>query len=353
MKNTLKIVVGVCCVAALVFIVGNFDDTKNDKIKIGVIIPLTGTASNVTEDLNLLLNDYQKVAKNIEFVIQDDQCAGKNAISAYQMMKNQGIRIYMVACSGSILSLAPIMAEDGNVIVTGYGGSIEIRKTGDEVIRFIPDGLSIANGLIEEIKKTPDKKYAVLYENHDYPKSVVDMLNESVKSQILSVDSYNAADASFQTHILKLKASAADEVIYIPVGETAREIIYKEMKQLGLVKPLLGEVNTCDSTIAPKNFGLHGMCFKTFLKTDGFNIFVKDFNTAYGRDPQYPFYNSISLDIVEITDRLLEGVNSIDDVAIREFKDAILAGVTGDVTSYQFTADGEVIGGEYLERVDF
>ena len=350
-KNKLfaVIIAAIICVV----VVMNFNQDVGEKIKIGVIIPLSGPAASIAEDFNLILNDYQSIAENIEFVIQDDQCSGKNALSAYNMMKAQGIRIYMVACSGSILSLAPLVAEDNNVIVTGYGGSIEIRKTGDEVIRFIPDGLSIAEGVIRFIKQNPNTKYAIFSENQDYPKSIVDKLRQEVGAQIMYVDSYNASDSSFKTHILKLQASVADSVIYIPVSETAREIVYKEMQQLGFNKKILGEVNVCDSTILPKDFGLHGTCFKTVLTTNGFDTFVEDFSNTHARQPRYAFYNAISLDIAKITDRFFKNVDVVTDEVISQFKGTILSGISGDVTSYKFTLDGEVIGGEYLEQVDF
>lgn len=352
MKKTkiFALVVALIVIGTILF---SRNSPSSEKIKIGVIIPLTGHATTVVQDTTAIINEYAKTARNIEFVFQDDQCSGKNAISAYNMLKNQGIKIYSVSCSGSILALAPLVAQDGNVIITAFGGSTEIRKTGDEVIRFIPDGLSIAEGLVKEIKSNPDKRYGVLYENMDYAKSVVEKLQKDVPNQIISVDGYKTDETSFSTLIAKVNTSSADELIYIPVGEVSRELIYKEMQKMNFSKNILGEVNVCESQIFPEKFGLHGVCFKTELKTDGYKKFVDEFKNKYGRDLTYPFYNSITYDMLKNADDILEGVSIQKDDAIRNFKDKILSGIDGEISSYRFSPEGEVLDGEYLVRVEF
>lgn len=354
MKNKwIWIVVVIVIVVLSVINYQNNSSKSGEKIKIGVILPLTGPAASITNDLQKSLRMYEKQAKNIEMVLQDDQCTGKGAISAYNIMKNNGVKVYIVACSGSILALAPIIKEDGNLIVTGFGGSIAIRETGDEVIRFIPDGLSIAEGVIDLIKSTPEKKFALFHEQQDYPQSVADKLVEAVGNQIVLRETYKGDDTSFKTQILKLKNSEADTIIFIPVSEGTSQVIYKEMRDLGLSKEILGEVNVCDHATPPSDFGLHGYCFTTVLETEGYKKYLADYNTEYQKEPLYPFYNAITYDVFVALDNLFEGVGRVDNRTIRKIKDQILDGVEGIITSYEFSPDGEVTSGDYLKRVDF
>lgn len=352
-----KIILGILVIIALLALIeifGGVEESRvEEKIRVGVILPLTGPAASVTEDLQNTLLMYEEESEDIEFVIQDDKCSGKDAISAYNLLKNQGIRVYMVACSGSILALAPIVADDGNVIVTAYSGSIAIRETGDEVIRFNPDGLSIAEGILDTIKNSPDTTYALFHENQDYPESVSKKLFEEVGEQIVLHEQYKGDDTTFKTQILKLIESEADQVIYIPVSETASEIILKEMKELGLDKPLLGDVNLCDHEVRPEDFDMHGKCFTPVLSSSGYNNYLLQFESLYGREPGYPFYNAVTYDVLYILDRLLSDVSEVDDETIASLKSEILSGQDGVITSYEFLPNGEVIKGDYLKEVSF
>jgi len=348
-------------VVILLIIVGSIYLSKRDKnqivntekTKIGVILPMTGAAASLSEDIQKSLKLYDLESKNIKLVLHDDQCAGKGALSAYNLLKNQGIKIYIVACSGSIIALAPVVKEDHNVILTGFGGAIDIRKTGDEVIRFIPDGLTIAEGMIGVIKSEPNKKYALFTEQQDYSQSVADMIQKEVGNQILLRESYKADDSDFRAQITKIKNAKANSVIFVPVAEPSSEKIYKQMKELGLQTEILGDVNVCDRKVQPKDFGYHGTCFATVLETDGYKKYLENYKMNYNSEPIYPFYNAIMYDVLTIVDNLLGSVGKVDNDEVDNIKNEILNGVKGRITDYQFTPDGEVVSGDYLKRVDF
>ena len=330
----------------------NKDD--GEKIKVGLIMPLTGPAASVTDDLQKSVKMYGERAKNIQFAVQDDQCTGKGALSAYNILKSQGVKVYVVACSGSILALAPVVKEDDNVIMTGFGGSIEIRKTGDEVIRFIPDGLSISENLVNIVKQNPDKKYILMHEKQDYSQSAGDFLMSQVGSQIVSRITYASDAVSYRSELSKLKDLKYDEIIFIPVADGATQIILTEMEELGIHNKILGDVNFCDKLSSMSKFDVHGQCLKTVLKSDGYNKYISDFKTKFGHEPTYPFYNAITFDVLNFIDKSLDGVKVVDGAEVKALKNKALAGIDGLMTKYQFQPNGDVISRQdYLEVKEF
>lgn len=352
-KSYIQIVTAVIIIV-IVSILIFLNKSDGQKIKVGLILPLTGPAASLTDDLQKSVKMYGEQAKNIEFVAQDDQCNGKGALSAYNILKNQGVKVYVVACSGSILALAPVVKEDGNVIMTGFGGSIEIRKTGDEVIRFIPDGLSISEELVNIVKQNPDKKYVLMHEKQDYSQSAGDYLMSQVSSQIVSRITYSPDAVSYRTEILKMKGLNFDEIIYIPVSDNSTKIILKEMGELGISKKILGDVNTCDKMAIVSGFNVHGQCLKTVLKSDGYNKYISDFKNKYGHEPTYPFYNAITFDVLHFIDTSLVGVKIVNNNEIKVLKNKVLAGIDGMMTSYQFQLNGDVVSRkDYLEVMEF
>lgn len=357
-KWMLVILVIIVIASILIFTNNN----SGEKIKIGVIMPLTGPAASVTDDLQKSIKMYGEQAKNIQFVVQDDQCTGKGALSAYNILKNQGVKVYIAACSGSLLALAPVAKADGNVIMTGFGGSIEIRKTGDEVMRFIPDGLSISEELVNIVKENPTKKYVLMHEKQDYSQSAGDYLMKEVGGQIVSRITYTPDAVSYRSELLKMKDAQFDELIFIPVSDPAVNVILKEMTELGINKKILGDVNVCDKLSLLSGFSsVHGQCLKTVLKTDGYNKYVSDFKTKFGHEPTYPFYNAITFDVLHFIDTSLSGVKNIDGNEVKILKDKAFAGIDGLVTNYQFNTGedgvskrGDVIPKkDYLERFNF
>ena len=349
MKKILTIILVVVVVAlALLWRSGDASKDHLEVKKVGVIIPLSGPASKIGEGLKRALDMAEP--KNVELVYVDDECNTTKSISAYNNLKTKGIKLYFVACSGSVMALAPLAKTDNNLIVTGYAGSSEIRKTGDEVIRLDPDAISIGNALIKSIDGSvwSGKKYAIFYEKQDYAQSMVDALRSKFQSQVVAEESYLATDMSMKTQIAKLKNSEANAIIYVPVSDKSADIVLKEMMDLKVNLPLIGEVNLCGFTSKPSQFGLHGFCLNQKIGTEGARKFEKDYLAKYNTASQYPVNDGVSYDTIKIVDRIIgSGVDSISGL-----KKEILKGVEGDIMTYKFEPNGEVIDeGYFIEEV--
>ena len=352
MKNIwLWLAVAIVLVGGYFIFFSKSQDVTAEKTVIGVIGPFSGPAASMGEAIRNSINLVD--ANAVTFDFQDDECEAKKAIAAYQLLQGKGVKVFYVACSGSVIALAPMAKENGDVILTAYAGSTEIRKSGKETIRFNPDGLSVIGVMTDYLAASPFEKYGILYEKQDYAQSVVDGLKAVLGNKVITEEGYLSSSTSFKTQIAKLKASGADAVIFVPVSDVTAKIIYKEMQDLKIGKPIVGEVNACDYAFKPSDYGLKGVCWKAGVETQGYKDFAAAFKVKYSTEPAYPLYDSFTYDSMLITNRLLVGKGKLDNAAVQALEDEIIKGQKGSVVDFTFDKDGEVVASDYLKLVEF
>jgi branched-chain amino acid transport system substrate-binding protein len=323
-----------------------------ERLKVGVIVPLTGPAASMGVSIRKALE--LSTQSEVEFIFEDDLCSAQKALAAYHKLTPQGVKVFYVACSGSLLALAPIVKKTGNLILTAYAGSAAIRDLGTEKIRFVPDAISVLEQMEEYFKENPQLKFGLLFEEQDYASSLAQKIKQRLADRIVVSESYLPATESYRSILLKFNSSKIDQLILIPVSDVAVQLIYKELRQLRIGKPLLGEVNLCDYAIKPQDYGLSGLCWKATLSTPGFATFDQKFKAKYGEPTQYPFYDAITYDVAEILANLVAVAKAQAKVVSPEYlKNEILLGQTGKVATYQFSSTGEVLASDYLQPYSF
>jgi len=139
---------------------------EQDQPALGVIVPLSGSTatmgSSIVRDLQMLN------LKTLALHFEDDQCDPKQAISVYRRLRLKSVKYFYLACSGSVLALAPLAKKDGTLIITAYAGASAIRTTGPEVIRYIPDALSISQEIVKYLRQRNDARIGLLHEEQDW-----------------------------------------------------------------------------------------------------------------------------------------------------------------------------------------
>lgn len=327
-----------------------YDEESNESIEpvaVGMILPLSGplaeSAESIQRSVGLVKTD------DLKFIYEDDMCDGKKALSAYLKLHAEGVRIFSVACSGSVLAIAPHAQTNGDIILTAFAGSIDIRNTGPEVIRFIPDGLTVVEVMEQYFNMYPDAQYGLLHEQQDYASSVSDAVEHVLGDRLVLKESYSSETTDFSTELLKFSRSDIDAVILVPVSDDTAQLIYKQIQQLHISLPFIGDVNMCDYPFLPSDYGISGVCWKAQLNTDGYHDFIENYQTQYHLDPSYPFYDALTYESVNMLSKAVS-TGERDIESIRAF---ILAGGTGDITELEFDDSGNIIAGDYLELVRF
>jgi len=122
----------------------------------------------------------------------------------------------------------------------------------------------------------PDAKVAVMYQNDDFGKDLLKGFKDGLgakASLIIAEDSYEVAEPTIDSHILKLKASGADTFVSITTPKFAAQAI-KKVAELGW-KPLYFQSNV-------------GASVGSVLKPAGFENAQGLLSAAYGKDGADP-----------------------------------------------------------------
>lgn len=118
------------------------------------------------------------------------------------------------------------------------------------------------------LKKKPDAKIAVFYQNDDLGKDYLKGLKDKLASKIIAEESYETSEPTIDTHIVKLKASGADTLVNISSPKFAAQAI-KKIAEVGW-NPLhiISNVSaSIGSVIKPAGFeNAQGLISASYLK---------------------------------------------------------------------------------------
>lgn len=318
-----------------------------EPVRLGLIVPLTGSASLMGESLRGVVEVAR--LKSLVPVFEDDQCEGKQAISAYLKLRSTGVRVFYMACSGSILATAPLARKNGDLILSTYAGSARIRASGAEVIRLNPDAVSIAEALAAKISGDM-RPVAILHEEQEYAASLADRLVQRLGPDLKINSSYRPDASSFSSEILSIKRAGVKSLVFIPLADRSAQTILKQLSLNKISLPVIGEVNLCDYPFSPAEFGLHGFCVSARFEGPAYQSFLADYASVLKRPPAYPFYDAMALDLFTHLDKL----SATGTASVADIKDEILKGFSGKFSEYRLSAEGEPLSaGDYLKVLSY
>lgn len=321
-KNT-KIALVVVCVAVIAISLYSLFSTRGSSvIKVGIINPSSGPAEKRGEEISNVIKLASSTS--LEMYFADDQCDPAKAEEAYNSLKKNDIHIFYVSCSGTLLKLAPLVKADGNLILTSYAGAIEIGKTGDEVIRFIPDALSLVNTLFDYSNKIAgSSKLGILFEEQDYSGFVAgELIKKLGTSTIISSERYTSKDYSVASYVSNLKKSGVDTALFIP-----------------------GIDKNCNFPFASKDLRIKSICFDVGFAEKassglGYDKFLAKYKEQYGIETMNPYYDAVTYDVFILISKYAQTHSSKSQV--KNIKKYFLNGVKGEMSEYTFTPNGEV-----------
>ncbi|MBC8061867.1 MAG: ABC transporter substrate-binding protein [Clostridiaceae bacterium] len=279
--------------------------SETGEIKIGVVLPLTGSASSYGKSgqngINLYLDEINSAGgingKKIKFIFQDDEAKPENAalVGKKLISEDKVVAIVGPLTSGSCNALAPIATQNKIPMVTGTGTDPNVTiKGGDYVFRtcFIDpfQGSVIAKFALEDLKA---KTAAILYNKGDaYSQGLADFFEKSFKAAggtIVAKETYAKDDKDFKAQLTKIGAKKPD-VMLLPDYYTTVGNIAKQARSLDINIPLLGGDGWDSSDL----FKVGGDAVNNSFLSDHYSSddtsaevvkFIKDYKAKYNISP--------------------------------------------------------------------
>lgn len=273
------------------------------KIIVGWVAPLTGSCANDGEQMQngakLAVQEINAAGgingTPIELSFQDDKSDPKEAANiAVKFTSNpQIVAVLGNYNSSCVLSGAPIYNEAKLPVVHVGTSPVITTEHGPYLWRVSVTDAFQGKFVTDWLTKEGYKKPAILYENNDYGRGLLDTVGKQVVANggtVALKETYMLGESKDFTGILtKVKASGADSV-FICGLYTEAALIAKQMKGLNLNIPIFGTDGIFEQSLidlagpAAEGIRVSGL----LLPTDPdpkIQAFVKAYNAAYGKNP--------------------------------------------------------------------
>lgn len=325
-------------------------------VKIGVLLPLTGSLANVgagMRDAVILAAEDANAkggidGKKLELVIEDTSCDPAKAVTALNKMITQDKIVALVGgtCSGESLAIAPILNQNKIVAISPSASQADLRdKGGDYFFRIVPSDAFQAKVAAKYAKEDLGAiKVAVLYQNDEWGVGLKDgFLKEFPEEQgfVVNAESFEKGATDVRTQITKLKSSGPD-LLYMPCYPAECAVALQQISESGYTGKVMGADGGDDAaTLRAVGEAADGFTITVASPSTG-GSFNQKFKAKYGKDA--------GVYTAHIYDALTLLVNSAKDSASGpSMKDNLydVFGYTGQSGVISFDKYGEITTAVY------
>jgi branched-chain amino acid transport system substrate-binding protein len=264
MKTSYKILIGIIILALIVIAFTVFSNStgntvKEDKkeIRIGAIIPLTGTYSTlgnrVKNGMELAKADIEKEGDIKIDIYYEDVCQSKDAVSAINKLINFD-KIDVIGGSYCVIGLIPNVPILEREKIIAFSTPVNP----DSLLNH-PYVFSTNKAIKDDTKDMADfsynklhaKRAAIMYFNTDlgldYSRYYQQNF-EKLGGEVVSIQMYELAATDFRTELTKVKASDPDVILVINLGANMGHLL-KQAREMGIETPIIGYVHSEDPNV--------------------------------------------------------------------------------------------------------
>ena len=265
----------------------------SDKLKIGVLIPLTGPLAEygvaVQNGFELAKKELPEINDKFEFIYEDTQYDGAKTLNAFKKLQTRkDISLFYCWGAGPSNVLAPVAEQykAPTVIITLEKGVAKNRKHLIQPFLYYSDRANEI--LLEHTRKLNLKKFAILKTELVFTNTLYDNLKTKLKNgeSIEVTESFNPDEKDFRPSLLKLKDKSIDAVgVFLIPGQIS--LFYKQVKELGLKFATFGtDAFDSKNEIIDSGELIEGAFFPTVLVKEEFSKIYKE---TFKNDSQLPF----------------------------------------------------------------
>lgn len=270
---------------------------KNDgkEVKIGVVLPLTGSAAvwgqNAKMGLEIALEEVNSAGgvkgKLIKLIFEDSQSDPTKAVSSLQkLISTDKVQVVIGdIASSSVLAMAPIAEKSKVVLISPGASNPDISKAGEYIFRnWQSDALEGEVDAKFAYERMGYRKMSVLYVNNAYGTGLKTVFEQSFKmmgGKILTSEPFEQGDTDMKSQLNKIAAQKSD-AIYMPGYPPEMAIALKQSKELGIRTQYLSVQAFDDPKILQTaKESANGVIFSVPRPPDPSNPIVNNFKSKY------------------------------------------------------------------------
>ena len=359
MKKKIFMAIGMIAIIVLgAFVYLNVSDTKHKKVRIGVILPLTGNGAiyGATMRHGIELAHNNDPTNRVELLFEDDAGDARTGVSAYNSLTFRGINIIIGGAMSHVASaLLPLSNRDRTLLLSPNATNPNLRNIENDLFfRIWPtddvDGKIMPKYIKESL---PDvRRVAIFYPNVDYGVGIMKAFLKNLENSDIEIvfnEGYQLGHTDFRTQILRIRQQNPD-LLFMPGYFAEAVVILRQLNELGCDFYVAGVSSFFENDIINAAGNLRDRTFFSYplFSADSKNPrtqnFIESFRQRHGETPgAFAAYAYDSYNVIRQAISVLD--NNKKEITPENLRDAlksleIINGVTGD---YTFDENGDAI----------
>jgi len=325
---------------------------NKQKIKIGVLLPLTGDYSKygvaIKNGIDLAYSE-SNIKDRIKLIYEDERGEAKTATTVVnKLLSNNKVDVLIGGATSSVAaSIIPITSKDKKVLISPYATAEDLFNEGNYFYSLLPSDNYEGLFMSEYIASQKIDSIGILYINNDYGVGIVSSFTKGCHDEnikILFSEGYGDGETNFKTQINKMKLLNI-KAVYLPGYYAETSKILKQIKELGCNFKIFGSSNFYDPKfLEQSDISANGVVFSypSFDNdtTSLYKTFIDSYSLKYKQQPDA--FAIQGYDCFKLIEKIIsenKSNNTIDfEAVMKQIKD--FQGINSIIN---FSSNGSVI----------
>lgn len=354
-KKAWIIIASVVVVLALVLIFSIVRYKSKGTIKLGASFPLTGEIASygikAKRGIEIAVEERNTkggiLSRQVKVEFQDDRNDKKEGVSiAMRFATIEKVPVIFGSAGSSVsLAMAPVINRHKVVLISPISSSAKLSTEGGPYFfRTVPKDDLQAEILSKWLFEYGAKNVAIIYTNNSWGKPLTEGFEEKytiLGGKVLLHEGVVEGTTDFRTIIAKLKSIHNLDAIIAPTYPKEGAVLVRQVKQIGLVKPLFGGDPWESPEFRDKaGDAAEGIFYTGSLQrsSPAFNNFAERYKAKYGEVPDV--FAAYSYDAAMSIFNAMENCGCTEGERIREaLLKVSFMGVSGEI---EFRPNGDL-----------
>lgn len=308
-RNTLKIILGLLLLVIVVggiVLVFNPDDKntiekrtqKEETLKIGVILPLSGPLANFGTDIANGIQLFAEAHPDIKVILEDDKFEPKQSLLAYKKLKEVNNVDFFIGPLGPV-AVETIYAsmtdkEKQETLLLPFSLCVDAFKKYENMLCTYPGLDKQIENSVKFIKSKGKANVYVVTENTPMGSLAEEIFRakaDELGIDVIGVEKIDfATQKTYYTYVTKINARDPEAVYFISASPAANFVFVREMKEQNINTLIVTNLDVEEDHLKKFEDALEGVYFSGFISDVYEAEFTNLFKTKYGKTPN--LYNA-------------------------------------------------------------
>lgn len=210
-----------------------------DEVKIGVIVPLTGSFARYGEKIQKVISAFDD--EKVQFVFEDEGCDPKVAVTAYKkLVELDGIKLFLGPWCGSPQSaIAPLLKSSGHLAVVGASTPEAVfDASGGRIFSTQASIEEESKFLAEKLNDLGVSSVATVFRENAFSRAHEAAFIKNYKGTIVQTFAYSSDDPSELKSIALRIKQLQPAALYIPDASPLLGGLAKDLRLIGVKKKI-------------------------------------------------------------------------------------------------------------------